>query len=355
MIENHGINGCAGSAVSEGYNNRLSALIQRPKALDVMVDLLYDEAVYWSNVAGDERMWGQKCKSTAAASRRHTQKRVRLGQYLPDSNSSTDTQSDDNDDGAEEETQDFQAPSKTRDASPLVSPEEQPTTDHGKRICSSCTTSKIINKDCTLGVCKRCCVASTGKCKLTAHRRGKTGTSRPYMETLSTREPANRTKDLLVRAIEEKRSVYITYKGGSHGDAPRKVDPKLLRAGKKGQLVETYCHTANATRSFFISEITRIEDENWTVPAATSTYFTSHTCDCADIIADPVVLPAILSVQQFLERIALQQYLDVFTSNGFDKPDTLKYLDLGALRDMGVALGHQGKLLDWAKKTTFDV
>jgi hypothetical protein len=45
----------------------------------------------------------------------------------------------------------------------------------------------------------------------------------------------------------------------------------------------------------------------------------------------------------------------VFRMNGFDKPDTLKYLDLGALRNMGVALGHQGKLLDWVKKVTFDV
>ncbi len=212
-----------------------------------------------------------------------------------------------------------------------------------QRICSNCSTSKIINKDC--------CVASTSKCKLTAHKRGKTGTSRPYLETLTTREPADRTKDVLVRAIEEKRSVYITYKGGTRGDAPRKVDPKLLKAGKTGQLVETYCYTANTVRSFYVSYITRIEEEDWTVPAATSAYLMLRACVCADIIADPVVLPAIASVQQFLEQIELQRYFEVFTSNGFDKPDTLKYLDLGALRDMGVALGHQGKLLDWVKKT----
>ncbi len=126
----------------------------------------------------------------------------------------------------------------------------------------------------------------------------------------SIQELANHTKKLLVRVIEDKHSVYITYKRESHGDVPRKVDPKLLKAGKKDQLVETYCHTANTTRSFFISEITCIEEENWTVPAAMSMYFTSCTCVCADIITDiitdPVVLPVIASIQQFLEQIELQ-------------------------------------------------
>jgi hypothetical protein len=70
------------------------------------------------------------------------------------------------------------------------------------------------------------------------------------------------------------------------------------------------------------------------------------------MFAEPI---AVTSVQQFLERIDLQQYSKVFRSNRFDKPDTLKYLDLSALKDMGVALGHQGKLLDHAKKTTFEV
>jgi ABC-type sulfate transport system permease component len=70
------------------------------------------------------------------------------------------------------------------------------------------------------------------------------------------------------------------------------------------------------------------------------------------IFAEPI---AVASVQQFLERIDLQQYFEVFRSNGFDKADTLKYLDLSALKDMRVALGHQGKLLDHAKRTTFNV
>jgi hypothetical protein len=71
--------------------------------------------------------------------------------------------------------------------------------------------------------------------------------------------------------------------------------------------------------------------------------------------AEPATLPAVTSVQQFLERMDLQQYFELFRSNGFDKLDTLKYLDLSALKAMGVALGHQGKLLDHAKRTTFDV
>jgi len=126
-------------------------------------------------------------------------------------------------------------------------------------------------------------VVSTGRCKLTAHRCAKPTSSRLYLETLATNEPVSRTKDMLARAIEQKRSVYIAYKGGTHGDLLRKIDPKLFKAGKKGQLVESYCHTVNAARSFCISDITCIEKEDWSTPAAPSMNFTLHTCVCANI------------------------------------------------------------------------
>jgi hypothetical protein len=199
--------------------------------LDVMVDFLYDEAEYWRNVAGDKWMWDQKCKSVAAASHRHTQKRVRLAKYLPDSGSTTDSHSK-NETG--EELQDACAPLQARDTSPSQFFQEETGAGRSKRVCSNCSSSKLVNKDCSLGVCKECCVASTGRCKLTAHRRGKATTSRPYMETLTTSEPANRMKEMLAHAIEKKRSVYITYRGGTHGDLPRKVDPNSSKQAKWG-------------------------------------------------------------------------------------------------------------------------
>jgi hypothetical protein len=251
-----------------------------------MVDFLHDEAEYWCKVASNEQMWSQKCKSTAAASRRHTQKRVRLSQYLPDSSSSADSHSEDE---AEEDMQDVLTHSQARDVPPSLSPslslssQEQNSTSRSKRICSNCVNSKLVNKDCSLGVCKDCCVVSTGRCKLTAHRCEKPTTSRPYLEPLAANKPASRTKDMLARAIEQKCSVYIAYRGGTHGDLPRKIDPKLFKAGKKGQLVESYCHTANAARSFCISDIMHIEEEDWSTPAAPSMDFALHTCVSANV------------------------------------------------------------------------
>jgi hypothetical protein len=321
-------------------------------ALDVMVDFLYDEAEYWRNVAGDKRMWDQKRKSVAAASHRHTQKRVRLAKYFPDSGSSTDSHSENE---TEEELQDTCAHLQARDTSPSHFSQKETGVGRSKCVCLNCSSSKLVNKDCSLGVCKECCVASTSKCKLTAHRRGKPTASRLYMETLTTSELVNRTKEILVHDIEKKCSVYITYKGGTHSDLSRKVDPKLFKAGKMRQLVETYCHTANAARSFYISDITRIEEDNWSITAVPGIDFASCIRVFVKLFAEPATLPTVTSVQQFLERVDLQQYFELFKSNGFNKLDTLKYLDLSALKAMEVALGHQGKLLDHVKRITFDV
>jgi hypothetical protein len=211
-------------------------------ALDVMVDFLHDEAEYWHNVVSDKCLWDQKHKSTATTSRRYTKKRVRVAQYFPDSSSSTDSLSDDE---VERDTQDNRASSNTRNISLLPFPQEQITIGHVKHICSNYTTSKIINKDCTLKVCKRCCVVSTGKCKLTTHKCGKTTTSRPYLETLAISEHTNHTKDVLICAIEEKHSVYISYMKRIHSEGPRKVDLKIIKTGNLGQLVAAYYHTTN--------------------------------------------------------------------------------------------------------------
>jgi predicted DNA-binding transcriptional regulator YafY len=70
-------------------------------------------------------------------------------------------------------------------------------------------------------------------------------------------------KERLEAAIDTKRDVYISYKKGTHGACPHRVTPSAFRPGKEGVLVETYCHTAKADRSFYLHLIARIEDHNW--------------------------------------------------------------------------------------------
>jgi hypothetical protein len=87
-----------------------------------MVDFFHDEAEYWRKVASNELMWDQKRKSTVA-SRRHTQKRVRLSQYLPDSSSSMDSRFDDE---TEEEVHDPVVAFTSRDMPSSLSPSSSP-------------------------------------------------------------------------------------------------------------------------------------------------------------------------------------------------------------------------------------
>ena len=107
----------------------------------------------------------------------------------------------------------------------------------GKRVCSTCKRSRTINKDCSLGVCKKCCIASTHYCKITGHRRDKLGLSKPYLETLASSAPSDvlvNTVNMVREAIADNRPVYISYKGGTLGSGhSRKITPKVMRQGKE--------------------------------------------------------------------------------------------------------------------------
>ena len=56
------------------------------------------------------------------------------------------------------------------------------------------------------------------------------------------------------------------------------------------------------------------------------------------------------SVQEFLQQLGLEHYLESFNKTGFDQLDTLQDVKESTLVDMQVALGHRGKLLRNIKK-----
>jgi hypothetical protein len=150
-----------------------------------------------------------------------------------------------------------------------------------KQTCASCQRYKQINKDCSLRMCKRCCIESPSYCK--AHKYSKTtGTPKPYEHNSlaiaqKSSSPLGQQQQLdhqvlpgvlekVESAIRDRRSVYISYSAGTSGNQARRIDPQALKQGKEGLLVESHCHLANASRSFYLYKIRRIEDHEWTTP-----------------------------------------------------------------------------------------
>jgi predicted DNA-binding transcriptional regulator YafY len=64
-------------------------------------------------------------------------------------------------------------------------------------------------------------------------------------------------------AIDNKHSVYISCLGGTGGEQPRRIDPKILRAVKNSQVIEAYCHLKKEMRTFSLHKIKRIKDHQW--------------------------------------------------------------------------------------------
>jgi hypothetical protein len=104
--------------------------------------------------------------------------------------------------------------------------------DNRKRLCPSCGCLKLINKECTFKVCKQCCASSTAKCKLTHHNNARITAAKLYEQTLITN--GNPTMPLtagitlvtsteekaIQSAINNKRSIYISYLEGTGGEQP---------------------------------------------------------------------------------------------------------------------------------------
>jgi hypothetical protein len=277
----------SGSAVSEGYNRRLDHIMPRNVlALDAMVDFLAGEDEYWRRIVNDPRSWGYKQTEAAAGRERHLKKRRKLSHYVDSRNTTVPRPSvsltlsdlEDEDDDREDyvHKEPFAPPGlpEVADGGLVNDHNNNEAASGRKRPCSTCKRSKIINKDCSLMVCKECCSESTLYCQVTQHKRSKLGAAKPYMQTsLATQAaaPLERVLEMVNSAIKDKRDVYISYNGGTFGDGPRKITPKkVLVQGKDGRLVEALCHAKNATRHFYLHKITRIEHHDWSTDVSSA-------------------------------------------------------------------------------------
>jgi hypothetical protein len=55
-------------------------------------------------------------------------------------------------------------------------------------------------------------------------------------------------------------------------------------------------------------------------------------------------------MEEFLQQLKLEVYWPIFQEKGFDELDSLEDLNEGALNEMGVALGHKGRILRRVKE-----
>jgi hypothetical protein len=264
-----------------------------------------------------------------------------------------------------------------------------------REVCGGCQKERLVNKQCGLRVCKKCCVASYQRCGITDHDRAKNTASKPYLETLANTDEIgsedstdlssniDRAKTLIASAIDTKHSVYILYsaeetrdkpKRGQKRDTPalvdtfRLIDPQGFEDGVRGRgiKVRAHCHLRNEVRHFFLHKIKRIEDYDWTgtwkSPQSQGRFaflffiyfylsfifFLLFSCLIYYLGTTPVSAPALplpASVEEFLHQIKLECHWNIFKESGFDMLDTLQDLDTVILTRMNVPLGHHGKLL----------
>ena len=164
-----------------------------------------------------------------------------------------------------------------------------------REICGGCRKERLVNKQCGLRVCKKCCIASYQRCGVTDHDRAKNTASKPYLETLANADEIcsknstqlsgdlEKVKTVITSAIDKKHSIYILYsaeetldkkdkpKRGQKREAPalvdtfRRIDPQGFEEGARGRgmKVRAFCHLRNEVRHFFLHKIKRVEDYDW--------------------------------------------------------------------------------------------
>jgi hypothetical protein len=330
-----------GSGSAEGFHSRLDKIIpRRVFALDDMVEFLAQEDEFWNRRVHNPRLWAEKKNQFKTSRERHYEKRRRLSYYYERKNrtdrssqslilsdicedisdlfiSDEETKTKDNkDDGilsllllfyllipitddaidlvsesiTTSTTSTWSQPPRAGINKPNKSNLDSldnhltnPAPKHKKRtsiaperVCPKCNQRKF-NGDCSLHVCKPCCVASTERCSLPDHKRAKVGARKPYNRTTTataSQESATIDAGILEKinsAIAGKHSVWISYQDNN---LPRKIIPHRFKEGSEGRLVET-THIVinfatkkefNQSRSFFLHKITRTEDHDWTEP-----------------------------------------------------------------------------------------
>jgi hypothetical protein len=272
---------------------------RNPLALDKMVDFLAGEDEYWCRVVNDPRLWGDKKRDATASQVRHQDKRRRLSNYrqrdestadefiielvdLPTKDTIEDEFSDNikssrSDEFSTEElierlgriSPDIAAKLIEKDCTAAFSTTNTAFKDESsrKQPCPGCKRPKIINKYCKLHMCKTCCSESTEECTLTDHKRSKKiRASKSYEQTSLAHPILPGLLEKVQSAISAKKSLYISYEGGTKSNQLRKIDPKQLTQAKDGKLLESYCHLAKDVRHFYLYKIKRIENHDWAQP-----------------------------------------------------------------------------------------
>jgi hypothetical protein len=423
-----------GSAQAEGYNSRLSTILPRmPLAVDKMVDFLAKEDAFWCNLVNTPALWSERKIQTAIAKAQHLKARSTVANLLGNKDvRGHATRSDDTCDLPKDKDDviilvdqptclpKVSAASATdtsglHDVFILIKKRElmKHTANNGvivdklrrverREVCGGCQKERLVNKQCSLRVCKKCCIASYQRCGITDHDRAKNTASKPYLETLANAneiysenptEPSgniNRAKTVIASAIDKKHSVYILYsaeeildkrdkpKRGQKWDTPALVDTFRLidlqgfeeGARGRGTKVRAHCHLRNEVRHFFLHKIKRVEDYDWMgtwkSPQSQSRFvcyflYFFHIlyllyllflflfvilmlkCYAGTTTTVPVPLPT--SVEEFLRQVKLECHWNIFKENGFDMLDTLQDLDTTILTSMRVPPRHHGKLL----------
>lgn len=273
-----------GSGSAEGFHNRLNHNMPRnAMSLDKMVDYLAAEDEYWKRTVNDQRLWAEKKTSHSSSQERHRRKRQMLKNYVERGNDversdavdqviSSDLLSSDGENERVDDDIDVNSSTITTTTSSSSKPLKQrkprkpnPTTPMHER-CLQCRLYKF-NYQCSLTMCKACCISSPAACKYTHHRQAKLGARQPSAFTspsISTHLlPVVDIKERLEKIVQAKGEVFISYEKGTNSKVPRRIKPNAFSQGKEGELVHAYCHVAKDKCSFYLHHITKMDDHNW--------------------------------------------------------------------------------------------
>jgi hypothetical protein len=236
-------------------------------ALDKLVDFLAEEDKYWQRAVASAQLWKAKKKQVLAAKERYAKKRRHLAHYLERDSDPNRMSTEDIDAMAlleallleDDNTIDLvdivplQPQSRAASSQPVP-----PTGDANKSLhftqCPTCNKIKV-PAECSLGLCKSCCIKSPQLCKFQYHRRDKTNATADMTDS-------NILKRVQV-AVDKKQDLWILYAAGTQTPKPRKITPQSIKKNNKGHKMDALCHIANITKSFYIHNILRVEDHNW--------------------------------------------------------------------------------------------
>jgi hypothetical protein len=109
-------------------------------------------------------------------------------------------------------------------------------------------------------------------CKYPSHRNTKVSARKLYEHTPSANPPSTDFTVLpgilekIQSAIDENRSVYISFSHRSHGSHPHKITlikANTNRCGNEGRKVLAHCHINNIEKEFYFHNIKKIKDYDW--------------------------------------------------------------------------------------------